>query len=122
MPARSASEPSDNGARVLSPRLASTSPTIPPVAYTAATSAAEPDAPNNADTSPTDPASLSLEQLRHLWDTGASLVLLDVRTERSYEPSPTQARGAIRMPPDHVDERASELNLPREAWIVCYCA
>jgi sodium/hydrogen antiporter len=71
---------------------------------------------------PADDQSLSIEQLRHLWDVGASLAILDVRTDRTYDPSPAQARGAIRLPPDHVAERASELNLPRDAWLVCYCA
>jgi sodium/hydrogen antiporter len=71
---------------------------------------------------PADAHSLSIAQLRHLWDIGAPLVILDVRTDRTYEPSPTQARGAMRLTPDHVGERARELNLPRDAWIVAYCA
>jgi NhaP-type Na+/H+ or K+/H+ antiporter len=122
MPAHTASALSDNGSRAQSPRLASASPTIPPVPCTAATSAGESNTPNDADTDPADLANLTIEQLRHLWEIDASLVILDVRTERTYDPSPAQARGAIRVPPDHVAERASELNIPREAWIVCYCA
>jgi NhaP-type Na+/H+ or K+/H+ antiporter len=66
--------------------------------------------------------SLTIAQLRRLWETGAPVVVLDVRTDRTYEPSPTQAYRALRLPPDHVAERASELNLPREAWLVAYCA
>ena len=120
-PARVVSELSDNGAKVQSPRPASASPTIPPVSCTSATPA-EPDALTGADTDSADPASLTIEQLRQLWEIGASLLILDVRTERAYDPSPAQARGAIRIPPDHVSERASEISLPRDAWIVCYCA
>jgi sodium/hydrogen antiporter len=66
--------------------------------------------------------SLTIAQLRRLWETGAPVVVLDVRTDRTYEPSLTQAYRALRLPPDHVAERASELKLPREAWLVAYCA
>jgi sodium/hydrogen antiporter len=66
--------------------------------------------------------SLTIAQLRRLWDTGVPIVILDVRTDRTYNPSSTQAHRAVRIPPDHVAERASELNLPREAWLVAYCA
>jgi NhaP-type Na+/H+ or K+/H+ antiporter len=66
--------------------------------------------------------SVTIAQLRRLWETGAPVVVLDVRTDRTYEPSSTQAYRALRLPPDHVAERASELNLPREAWLVAYCA
>ena len=66
--------------------------------------------------------SLTITQLRRLWDTGVPVVILDVRTDRTYDPSSTQAHRAVRLPPDHVAERASELNLPREAWLVAYCA
>ena len=66
--------------------------------------------------------SLTIAQLRRLWDTGAPVVVLDVRTDRTYDPSSTQAHKAVRLPPDHVAERASELNLSRDAWLVAYCA
>jgi len=66
--------------------------------------------------------SLTIAQLRRLWDTGVPVVILDVRTDRTYDPSSTQAHRAVRLPPDHVAERASELNLPHEAWLVAYCA
>ena len=66
--------------------------------------------------------SLTLAQLRRLWATGAPVVVLDVRTDRTYDPSSAQAHTAVRLPPDHVAERASELNLPRDAWLVAYCA
>jgi rhodanese-related sulfurtransferase len=66
--------------------------------------------------------SLTIAQLRRLWDTSAPVVVLDVRTDRTYDPSSTQAHGAVRLPPDHIAERAAELNLPRDAWLVAYCA
>ncbi|HWP46871.1 MAG TPA: cation:proton antiporter [Candidatus Limnocylindrales bacterium] len=76
-----------------------------------------------ADTSGSTPSDrISLEDLRQLWRLGAPVILLDVRTERTYRDSPYQAQGAIRMPPDHAVERAIELGLPRHAWLVAYCA
>jgi sodium/hydrogen antiporter len=66
--------------------------------------------------------SLTIAQLRRLWETGVPVVVLDVRTDRTYDPSSTQAHKAVRLPPDHVAERASELNLSHDAWLVAYCA
>lgn len=71
---------------------------------------------------PLDSGQLSVEELRQLWQAGAPVVILDVRTERTYEPSELQARGAVRLPPDHVAERAAERGLLRHAWLVAYCA
>jgi hypothetical protein len=77
---------------------------------------------NDGDASTLPAESLTIAQLRRLWDTGVPVVILDVRTDRTYDPSSTQAHRAVRLPPDHVAERASELNLPRDAWLVAYCA
>ena len=49
-------------------------------------------------------------------------MILDVRTDRTYDPSLTRAHQAVRLPPDHVAERASELDQPRDSWLVAYCA
>jgi NhaP-type Na+/H+ or K+/H+ antiporter len=65
---------------------------------------------------------ISIEELRRLWQEGEPVTILDVRTERSLEGSEEQAKGAIRMPPDHVAERARELGLKQEAWLIAYCA
>ena len=65
---------------------------------------------------------ITLEELRRLWRTDETVIILDVRTERSLEGSEAQASGAVRMPPDHVAERARELGLRQEAWLVAYCA
>jgi NhaP-type Na+/H+ or K+/H+ antiporter len=112
-----------DGHTAQSPLAASTSSATPEGSFAIATPASERNALTGDGTSlPADDQSLSIEQLRHLWDVGASLVILDVRTDRTYDPSPAQARGAIRLPPDHVAERANELNLPHDAWLVCYCA
>jgi sodium/hydrogen antiporter len=65
---------------------------------------------------------ISLDELRRLWQAKDPVTVLDVRTERSYEEDDLQAKGAVRMPPDHVAERARELGLKQEAWLVAYCA
>jgi sodium/hydrogen antiporter len=65
---------------------------------------------------------ISLDELRLLWQAEEPVTILDSRTERSIEESDLQARGAVRMPPDHVAERARELGLEREAWLIVYCA
>jgi sodium/hydrogen antiporter len=65
---------------------------------------------------------ISLDELRRLWRAEEPVTILDTRTERSIEESDLQAKGAVRMPPDHVVERARELGLEKEAWLVAYCA
>lgn len=69
-----------------------------------------------------DSKRVSIEDLRGLWQAKEPVVILDVRTERSLEGVDTQAKGAVRLPPDHVVERAKELGLNREAWLFAYCA
>jgi sodium/hydrogen antiporter len=65
---------------------------------------------------------ISLNELRRLWQAKEPVTILDVRTDRSFEEDDLQAKGALRMPPDHVAERARELGLKQEAWLVAYCA
>jgi NhaP-type Na+/H+ or K+/H+ antiporter len=68
------------------------------------------------------PQNISLDELGRLWQAQEPVLLLDVRTERSLEGHDTQAKGAVRMPPDHVAERARELGLKKDAWLITYCA
>jgi NhaP-type Na+/H+ or K+/H+ antiporter len=65
---------------------------------------------------------ISLEELRRLWQAHEPVTILDVRTERSLEGDDEQVKGAVRMPPDHVAERARELGLDKKAWLIAYCA
>jgi NhaP-type Na+/H+ or K+/H+ antiporter len=64
---------------------------------------------------------ISIDELRRLWRAEGRVVLLDVRTDRTYDESESTARGAVRMPPDHVVARARELGLDKEAWLVAFC-
>jgi rhodanese-related sulfurtransferase len=65
---------------------------------------------------------ISLDEMRRLMQQGIQVIVLDVRTERSYEGSDLQARGAIRLVPERVESQARALGLPRDAWLIAYCA
>ena len=65
---------------------------------------------------------ITLEELARLRRLNEKVILLDVRTERSMETSESIAEGAVRMPPEHVAAQARELRLPKDAWLIAYCA
>lgn len=69
-----------------------------------------------------DSQSISIDQLRRLWSLKEPVTILDVRTDRSLGESDEQAKGAVRMPPDHVVERAKEFGLRAGEWLIAYCA
>jgi sodium/hydrogen antiporter len=66
--------------------------------------------------------SVTLEELDRLLASGEKVIILDVRTERSMETSESMAAGAVRVPPDHPVDQARKLNLPKDAWLIAYCA
>jgi rhodanese-related sulfurtransferase len=66
--------------------------------------------------------SITFEELENLQKSGEQVVLLDVRTERSRDTSDLQAKGSVRMPPENVAIQAREMKLPKEAWLIAYCA
>jgi NhaP-type Na+/H+ or K+/H+ antiporter len=65
---------------------------------------------------------ISLAELERLQKSGEQVILLDVRTERSIETSESMAQGAVRMPPERVVDQARKRQLPKEAWLIAYCA
>ncbi len=69
----------------------------------------------------TDAIRISIEEYQNLVEAGAPVVVLDVRTERSFGGSEAQASRAIRLLPDNVVERATELGLPKNSWLIAYC-
>jgi hypothetical protein len=71
---------------------------------------------------PVGKQSITLEELDQLQKSGDPVALLDVRTERSRDTSDVQATGSVRMPPENVVIQAKELKLPKEAWLIAYCA
>jgi len=67
--------------------------------------------------------SITFEELEELQNSGDQVVLLDVRTERSRDTSDLQAKGSVRLSPEqNVAIQAKELKLPKEAWLIAYCA
>jgi sodium/hydrogen antiporter len=65
---------------------------------------------------------ITFEELERLQRSGEQTILLDVRTDRSRDTSDFQAKGSVRIMPDHVVAQANELKLPKEAWLIAYCA
>ena len=65
---------------------------------------------------------VAIEDVRRLRKANQPVVILDVRTRRSLEGADSQAKGAVRLRPDHVAERAMELGLDKEDWLIAYCA
>jgi sodium/hydrogen antiporter len=65
---------------------------------------------------------ITIDEVLRLQRSGEPFVILDVRTERSLETSDSQVRRAVRLPPEHVVAQANELNLPKDAWLIAYCA
>lgn len=68
-----------------------------------------------------DPVRITIDELRKLWKAHEPVLIVDARTERSNGHSETQAARSIRLIPDHVIERAKEMQLPHGPWIVLYC-
>ena len=57
-----------------------------------------------------------------LQNSGEKVILLDVRTERSRDTSDFQAEGSVRIVPENVVLQAQKLKLPKDAWLIAYCA
>jgi NhaP-type Na+/H+ or K+/H+ antiporter len=66
--------------------------------------------------------SVTFEELERLQKSGDKVILLDVRTERSRDTSDFQAEGSVRIVPENVVVQARELGLPKDAWLIAYCA
>ncbi len=82
---------------------------------------AAPPAVPEAKPAPTSAERITIDEVRQLLAGGDPVRLVDVRTERTWRRSESQARGAIRLPPDQAAERAAELALPRHDWLIAYC-
>ncbi|MEO7239314.1 MAG: cation:proton antiporter [Gemmatimonadales bacterium] len=68
------------------------------------------------------PERITLAETRKLQEAGEPVVLADVRTDRSYQDDPLQAKGAIRVPPDDAVRQARQLGLDTHGTVVLYCA
>jgi len=67
------------------------------------------------------PERITLDELRELYAAGEQVVLLDVRTQRTFESDAFIASGAVRMPPDDAVRLATSHRIPWKATLVAYC-
>jgi NhaP-type Na+/H+ or K+/H+ antiporter len=65
---------------------------------------------------------ISVEELRALQSAGAPVLIVDARSEPSFNSSRFQAQGALRILPGEAPRRIGELGVPRQSWIVVFCA
>ncbi|MDX2057366.1 MAG: cation:proton antiporter [Gemmatimonadales bacterium] len=70
----------------------------------------------------TDSVLIKIGEYRNLVGTGARIRLLDVRATRAYEMDDLTATGSLRIDPDRPVESAAALALPKEDWLIAYCA
>ena len=68
------------------------------------------------------PDQIDLAELHRLQASDEPVIVLDVRTLRSLETSDATAKGAVRLDPERTVQEAERLHLPREAWLVAFCA
>jgi len=68
------------------------------------------------------PDHITLEETQQLQRAGEQVVVLDVRTPRTFEADPFILRGALRMPPDDAVRLATAHRIPWKATLVAYCA
>jgi hypothetical protein len=67
------------------------------------------------------PERITIQEFRDLHRSGEPIVVLDVRTERSYRDDPQIGVGAMRFPPDDAVRLARERRLDPNATLVLYC-
>jgi len=65
---------------------------------------------------------ITLAGVKHLWQKGEKVVILDVRTERTYDMDHVQAAGAVRINPMYSVKQAEEKGLSKQDWLIAYCA
>jgi hypothetical protein len=105
------------------PALARSPAATPAVSEPASVARAQSAAANGAATDADElPEQISLDEVGDLQRAGEHVVLLDVRTPRTFDADPVIATGAVRMPPDEVIRLAKAHNIPWKATLVAYCA
>lgn len=66
--------------------------------------------------------SITIDDLRTRLASGTPPLIIDARSDRTWEQDARMARGAIRLPPDDAVRTARELGLDRHGTLVVYCA
>lgn len=96
-------------------------PSVPPVETPVSSTEPRGDAPSAQEVTET-PEKISIAEMRRLQDFGEPVIVLDVRTARSRDTSGQVAPGTVRLDPERAVFEAERLQLPREAWLVAFCA
>jgi NhaP-type Na+/H+ or K+/H+ antiporter len=68
------------------------------------------------------PEIITIQELRDLWTNNDEVIVVDVRTDRTYRDDALRARGAVRIPPDDPVRTARELRLSQHTTLALYCA
>jgi NhaP-type Na+/H+ or K+/H+ antiporter len=74
------------------------------------------------DTRLIDPEYITLDAVKELQSSSAPVVVVDARTERTYEDSGEEIPGAARVSPHQSIRRAAQLTLPKNAVLAVLCA
>jgi len=77
---------------------------------------------SNASDGAEPPELVTIEEMQELQRAGEPVVILDVRTPRTFDIDHSIARGAVRMPPDDAVRLARAQGIPWKATLVAYCA
>lgn len=110
-------------------------PPVPPVQETSKVESAQPDAALTSTSCaldgvcslapaavPTHPEYVSIEDLQEWQHKHAAVILVDSRTDRTYDDSDLVAEGAVRVHPDKAVREAERLQLPKETLLAVFCA
>src|SRR5688572_15001376 len=68
------------------------------------------------------PEKIALDEAREMMATGAPLVFVDSRTDKSYNADPRHPALAVRIPPEDPVRSATEQRLSQRSTLVVYCA
>jgi len=73
---------------------------------------------------PSNSERISIFEMQQLQEAGEQVIVVDARTERTYEDSDFAAVGAARIVPTSGDivEQAKQQRLPQDAWLAIFCA
>ena len=78
--------------------------------------------PASAKPGVASPEYIDSDELRLLQQTGAPVVVVDARSQRTFDESELLAQGAVRIDPDRAVLEAEKKNLPRDAVLAVFCA
>ncbi|BDI30178.1 hypothetical protein CCAX7_22290 [Capsulimonas corticalis] len=65
---------------------------------------------------------ITVAEMQRLQEAGENVVVLDVRSERTYNDSDLLAGGALRMDYHHAAELSAKAGIPKDAWVILFCA